>query len=182
MEKGNLLVYDYFTITQEFDHPGDTMCVLRKQVLDYGVEYKNETSTCTTTANFDNYNFDPQFPPKFFGNEVAITEQEAYDKDTTYWSEKRQVKLTPEERQFIITKDSIYDAQHRTEYLDSIDKIFNKVTALKVLWWGIDHRNRVKRRNGVSALSQVWPGQFTLQARELHLAFPSLKNGMMNGG
>ncbi|NRA10469.1 MAG: carboxypeptidase-like regulatory domain-containing protein, partial [Crocinitomicaceae bacterium] len=145
MEKGNLLVYDYFTISQEFDHPGDTMCVLRKQTLNYGVKYKSESSICSTIANFDSYNFAPQFGAKFFGNEVAITEQEAYDKDTTYWSEKRQVKLTPEERQFIIAKDSIYDAQHRTEYLDSIDKIFNKVTVLKVLWWGIDHRNRAKK-------------------------------------
>ena len=170
MEKGNLLVYDYFTITQEFDHPGDTMCVLRKQVLDYGVEYKNETSTCTTTANFDSYNFDPQFPPKLFGNEVAITGQEAYDKDTTYWSEKRMVKLTPEERQFIITKDSIYDAQHRTEYLDSIDKIFNKVTALKVLWWGIDHRNRVKKSQwGFSSIAGL--------ARPIYIAGPRIAPG-----
>lgn len=170
MEKGNLLVYDYFTITQEFDHPGDTMCVLRKQILDYGVKYKSETSTCTTIANFDNYNFDPQFPPKFFGNEVAVTEQEAYDKDTTYWSEKRQVKLTPEERQFIITKDSIYDAQHRTEYLDSIDEIFNKVTLLKVLWWGIDHRNRAKKTQwGFSSIAGL--------VRPIYIAGPRVAPG-----
>jgi hypothetical protein len=145
MEKGNLLIYDYFSISQEFEHPGDSICVLTKQVLDYGVKYKNETSTCVTIAEFDDYNFNPNFPPKFFGNEVAVTEQEAYDKDSTFWAETRKVELTPEERAYIIVKDSIYDAQHRKEYLDSIDADFNKVTALKVLWWGVDHRNRAKK-------------------------------------
>lgn len=142
MEKGNLLVYDYFTIQQEFMHPGDTLCVLTKQVLDYGVKYKNETSTCRTVATFDSYNFKPNFPDKFFGNEVAITEQEAFDKDTAYWAGTRKEALTEEERQYILVKDSIYDYTHRAEYLDSVDQVFNKVTALKVLWFGVDHRNR----------------------------------------
>lgn len=145
MEKGNLLIYDYFKISQEFENVGDTLCVLKTQHLDYGVKYKNEASNCSTVANFDDYDFDVAFPPKFFGNEVAITEQEAFDKDSTYWSETRKVELTPEERAYIIVKDSIYDAEHRVEYLDSIDKHFNKVTALKVLWWGVDHRNRAKK-------------------------------------
>jgi hypothetical protein len=76
---------------------------------------------------------------------VAVTEQEAFDKDTAYWSGNRKVALTAEEREYILVKDSIYDRMHRKEYLDSIDAVFNKVTALKVLWWGVDHRNREKR-------------------------------------
>lgn len=145
MEKGNLLIYDYFTIYQEFEHPGDSMCVLTKQTLDYGVKYKGESSTCKTVVEFDNYDFSPVFPAKFFNNEVAITEQEAFDKDTAYWAATRKVALTPEEREYVLLKDSIYDYTHRTEYLDSIDSIFNKVTVLKVLWWGVDHRNRDKK-------------------------------------
>lgn len=145
MEKGNLLIYDYFSITQEFDHPGDTLCVLKKQTLDYGVKYKNQTSTCTTFAEYTEYNFNPNFPPRFFNNELSITEKEAYEKDSTFWQEKRVGTLTPEEREYIAVKDSIKDYHNRKEYLDSIDAAFNKVTALKVLWWGVDHRNRAKK-------------------------------------
>lgn len=145
LQKGNLLVYDYFTISQEFDHPNDTLCVLTTQVLNYGVKYKDQTSTCTTVAKFTDYNFKPDFGPKFFNNELSITEKEAYDKDSTYWSEKRTEKLTPEELKYIAVKDSIEDYHNRKEYLDSIDRDFNKVTALKVLWWGVDHRNRAKK-------------------------------------
>jgi hypothetical protein len=145
MEKGNLLVYDYFSIHQEFDHPGDSICVLSNQVLEYGVKYKDQASTCTTVTNFSDYNFNPNFPAKFFNNELSVTEQSAYDKDSTYWKEKRKTELSPEEAKYIAVRDSIYDYQHRTEYLDSVDKVFNKVTALKVLWFGIDHRNRSKK-------------------------------------
>jgi len=145
MEKGNLLMYDYFSIHQEFEHPGDSICVLTNQVLDYGVKYKDQASTCTTVTNFNNYNFNPNFPPKFFNNELSVTEESAYEKDSTYWKEKRKTELSPEEIRYIAVRDSIYDYQNRKEYLDSVDRDFNKVTALKVLWFGIDHRNRAKK-------------------------------------
>lgn len=145
MEKGNLLVYDYFRIQQTYSHPGDSICILTDQRLEYGVKYADETSTCTTIATFSNYNFDPEFGPKFFNNELAATEKEAYEKDSTYWKETRKIELTPEEREYILVRDSIQDHHNRKEYLDSIDAVFNKVTFLKVIWWGVDHRNRPKK-------------------------------------
>ncbi len=170
MEKGNLLVYDYFTIQQEFDHPGDSMCVLKKQVLNYGVKYKDETSTCTTYADFKNYNFNPQFSPRFFGNELSVTEQQAYEKDTTYWAQTRTTGLTAEEQSYIIARDSIRDAHNKKEYLDSVDALFNKITALKVLWFGVDHRNREKR-------TQWTINSLAAFARPLYIAGPRLAPG-----
>jgi hypothetical protein len=145
MEKGNLFMYDYFSIHQEFDLQGDSMCVLKEQVLDYGVKYKNQSSTCKTTAQFTNYNFNPNFPPRFFNNELSVTTDEAYDKDSLFWKGQRAVSLTEEEQRFILIRDSIHDALNRKEYLDSIDKVFNKVNFLKVLWFGVEHRNRAKK-------------------------------------
>ncbi|MES2556297.1 MAG: DUF5686 and carboxypeptidase regulatory-like domain-containing protein [Bacteroidota bacterium] len=158
MEKGNLLTYDYFTIEQQFDNVGDTLCVLREQLLTYGVKYKEQTSTCTTLAKFSNYDFNPEYAKKFFTDEVAITSKEAYERDSAFWKEERVVSLTPEEQRFIIVKDSLRDAFNRKEYLDSIDAVFNKVTVWKVLWFGVDHRNRPKRTqwsiNSVAALAR----------------------------
>lgn len=145
MEKGNLFMYDYFSIHQEFDLLGDSICVLKEQVLDYGVKYKNQTSNCKTTAQFTNYNFKPNFPSKFFNNELAVTTEEAYERDSSFWKEQRAVSLTAEEQRFILVRDSIHDAFNRKEYLDSIDKVFNKVTFLKVIWFGVEHRNRAKK-------------------------------------
>ena len=57
MSKGNLLVYDYFKIQQEYANQGDSLCVLNKQILTYGVKYKEQTSICSTVANFSFYIF-----------------------------------------------------------------------------------------------------------------------------
>lgn len=145
MKKGNLLFYDYFTIQQDYVHPGDSICVLSKQLLSYGVKDKNEASECNTTAVFSDYDFNPRFSKKFFNRELAVTEKEAYEKDSSYWDGKRADKLSEEEISFILKKDSIRDFKNRKEYRDSIDAVFNKLTVLKVLWFGIDHRNRNKR-------------------------------------
>lgn len=158
MEKGNLLKYDYFKIEQTFSHPGDSMCVLTNQVLTYGTKFKDEVSACKTEATYSNYVFNPQFSNKFFGNEVAITAQEAYEKDTSFWATARTTTLTQEEQDFIILKDSLRDRLNRKEYLDSIDAVFNKVTFWKVVWFGVDHRNREKQTqwtiNSVAASSR----------------------------
>lgn len=142
LNKGNLLRYDYFTVRQVFDHIGDTLCVLKSQELSYGVKYKDQSSTCKTIADFSNYVFNATFSKKFFGDELAVTAQTAYEQDTSFWNKKRVISLTPEEKAYILAKDSIRDAQNRKEYLDSVDAIFNKVTFWKVVWFGVDHRNR----------------------------------------
>ena len=167
MKKGNLLVYDYFNIQQEYDHSGDSICVLKKQVLDYGVKYKRESSICKTTAIFSNYDFQPEFENKFFNSELAVTEKEAYEKDSSYWENERAGQLSPEEIAFIIRQDSIKDYINRKEYLDSVDKVFNKITALKVLWWGVDHRNRSKRM-------QWTIGSLATTIRPVYIAGPRL--------
>ena len=145
MEKGNLLIYDYFKIEQTFDHPGDSICILKEQNLSYGVKYNKEIAECKTLAKFSNYEFNTDFEKKFFSNALAITDKDAYDKDTAFWGAARSVELSAEEKEYIRVKDSITAWHSRKEYTDSIDAIFNEITILKVLWFGVDHRNRVKK-------------------------------------
>ena len=145
MEKGNLIIYDNFTIYQEFENSGDTLNVLKEQKLSYGVKYGKDISTCTTFSQFKDYNFKPDFNKKFFNNELSVTEEEAYDKDSSFWNKQRGISLTNEEQRYILIKDSIQMAHSKKEYLDSIDAIYNKITVLKVLVFGIDHRNRDKK-------------------------------------
>ncbi len=145
IEKGNLLIYDYFKITQEFDTRGDSVSILKKQLLDYGVKYKSETYKGKTIASFENYDFSPKFPKRYFNSELAVMTEDALDKDSSYWEKKRKSGFTKEELEYIQYRDSIEIAHQRKEYLDSIDREFNKITFWKVVWWGIDHRNRAKK-------------------------------------
>lgn len=145
MEKGNMKKFDYFEIEQNFDNWGDTLCVLTKQVMRYGVNYKGEISEGTTTLTYTDFQFNVDFPKRYFSNEVAITTREAYEKDSSYWEENRVVEFTEEEEFLISKRDSLEAFYNRKEYLDSIDAAFNKVNVWKVLWFGVEHRNREKK-------------------------------------
>ena len=155
--KGNLYMYDYFQIIQDFDVSSDTLCLLTDQKLNYGVEYKNEKFTSQTIARYRNYDFNPQFPSNYFSNEVAVTTKDAYERDSSYWEQTRMTPLTQDEIDYIKRRDSIENLFTKTEYLDSIDSVFNQVTFLKVLWFGVDHRNREKKTQWtVSSLAAMF--------------------------
>jgi hypothetical protein len=154
LNKGNLLLYDCFTIRQTFEHPGDSMCVLTHQELEYGINYKNEKSSCITVTEFEHYAFTPAFDKKFFRDLQSETTEEAYQRDSSFWKSQRKFALSPEEQSFILSSDSLRDVHSRKNYLDSIDSIFNKITFSKVLLFGIDHRNRAKKTQWtISSLS-----------------------------
>ncbi len=145
MEKGNLKKFDYFEIDQNFENWGDTLCVLTSQEMRYGVKYKGEVSEGKTVLTYSNYDFDVSFPKRYFSNEVATTTRKAYEKDSAYWSETRKIEFSEEEVFLINKRDSIEAYYNRKEYLDSVDAVFNKVNIWKILWFGIEHRNREKK-------------------------------------
>ena len=142
LKKGNLKRYDYFSIIQKFSHPGDTLCQMDKQLFFYGGNYSSEKSKCTTEVVYSNYDFKVEFNKKYFSNELAVTTKEAYEKDSSFWAQNRKIILSEEEKVLLRAKDSIRDYKNRKEYLDSVDALFNKITPLKVLWFGVDYRNR----------------------------------------
>ena len=171
LNKGNLLRFDKFNIYQEFEQLNDSLCVLKRQELTYGVKYKSGASECSTIAEFDTYDFGPKFSKRYFSTELAVTTKEAYERDSNYWNSARKLSLTDDEIKFIKSKDSLKDALNRTEYLDSIDNVFNKITALKVLWFGVEKRNRSK---GVQ-----WNyGSLASMLRPIYIAGPRINPGV----
>jgi hypothetical protein len=165
--KGNLYIYDNFSIVQDFDIYGDTMCVLKNQFMNYDVAYRKEQFEGSTVVNYTTYDFEPEFKKGMFGNELAVTTEQAYERDSTYWSAKRITPLTTEEQKFIKQRDSIENLFTKTSYLDSIDSVFNKVNFWKVVWFGIDHRNRAKK-------TQWTISSIAAMVRPLYIAGPRI--------
>ncbi|MCG8575463.1 MAG: DUF5686 and carboxypeptidase regulatory-like domain-containing protein [Flavobacteriales bacterium] len=156
MHKGNLKKYDDFRILQEYEKI-DSFWVVSKQIFDYKTKYGKETVKGSTQVFYTNYKINPTFPPKFFGNEVGVTTEEAYERDSTFWGEIRPVPLTEEEQRKKFVQDSLTAIYTSEEYLDSVDAVFNKITALKVLFLGITHRNRHKKTQWyLSSLSDLY--------------------------
>lgn len=75
---------------------------------------------------YSNYEFETQFAPKTFGNEIVSFDENANKKDSLFWNKNRPIPLTVEEAKDYIKKDSVFKTRNSKTYLDSIDKKSNK--------------------------------------------------------
>jgi hypothetical protein len=146
LKKGNMAIYDDFRIRQEYILVQDSLWVLNAQEFDYISNTKKKKFTGHTLATYSDWEINPTFDKRFFRNELAVTTQEAYERDSTYWDKIRPQPLTKEEQRLMEVRDSIHEAHNKKEYLDSVDEVYNKVTFGKVTWFGVGHRVRAKKK------------------------------------
>ena len=147
LHKGGLVKYTDFRVYQEYEFNKDSILLLTNQVFDYMEKSGKTRFTGKTTVNYSNYEINPVFPKKYFGNEVGITTQEAMDRDSSYWVKIRPKPLTVEEQRFQYVKDSIYEYLNSPAYLDSVDSVYNKITFMDVIWNGVGHRDRKNKQS-----------------------------------
>lgn len=144
--KGGLIIYDEFNIKQEYEFIEDSVLIIKRQEFNYSSKTKNSKFKGQTIVRYSDYDLSPNFPKKFFKNEVGVTTKEAYERDSSYWDKIRPEPLTKDEQKFQKIKDSIYELTHSEKYLDSIDSVFNKITPLDLLWDGVYFTNRKEKR------------------------------------
>jgi len=147
LHKGGLLFYDDFRIKQEYELFNDTLWMVTRQEFDYFTKAGNRDFKGNTVVKFDNFEFNVSFPKRYFKNEISVTTQEAYERDSTYWDQIRPEPLTIEEQRIIFIQDSLEGARNKKEYLDSIDRAYNKVTWGDFFLWGIGNFNREKEQH-----------------------------------
>ena len=104
--------------------------VKRLQTIDFSFGFLGFKGDGRFTAVYSNYDFNPNFDPKYFTNEVLFFEPEANKKDTLFWSGIRPVPLTDEESNDYVRRDSIQTLRQSKTYLDSIDSRNNKFKIL----------------------------------------------------
>ena len=139
-----LLSYDAFKVDIEYGFVDSVHLSLEKRV-----EWTNRTSSTRwkghAFARYSHIVLDTIYGRRFFGDALGTTAQDAYEKDTSYWSQIRPVPLTVDEQRFIRYKDSIHLMRNSKVYLDSIDSVYNRITWQKVLYKGIGHINRTEK-------------------------------------
>ncbi len=93
-----------------------------------------------------NYLLDPELPKRFFGAEEWKVEEDANKKDTAYWKTTRPIPLTSEEEKDYRKRDSLEIIRNSKPYLDSVDKVTNRLTLGKLLFTGYTYNQRYKKR------------------------------------
>ncbi|MBK5270154.1 MAG: hypothetical protein JJE22_03985, partial [Bacteroidia bacterium] len=85
---------------------------------------------------YSEFNIDPAFDKKVFNNTILKYNDSANKKTIDYWENARPVPLEDDEIADYIRKDSLEQARKDPHYLDSLDKIRNKVNILGTMFFG----------------------------------------------
>jgi hypothetical protein len=90
LHKSGLKFYDVFTIRQQYHEIEKGFWIPDRQEFIYETkEGGRKTFKGNTILFYKTYQRDYIFPLKFFGNEVAVTTKEAYERDSSYWNSER---------------------------------------------------------------------------------------------
>ena len=155
--KGSLKLYDAFSLNIDYKQYQDSLWLVALQEFNYLTKQNRKISfEGTTTISYDSVKLNVVYPKKFFGNEVAKTAQDAYEKDSTYWGKIRPVPLTKDEQIVVRRSDSIKNVTSSKAYKDSMDAIFNKVTLLEVVWEGVGFRKSDNYQIYLPAVLSMW--------------------------
>jgi hypothetical protein len=93
---------------------------------------------------YKNYDLNPIFNKKEFAEVLRIT-RGVNKKDSIYWEQERPIPLTAEEKTDYVKKDKLANKRESKAYLDSLDGRRNKFKVGRLLFGGINTRNRYKR-------------------------------------
>jgi len=98
---------------------------------------------------YDQFNLQPRFEKKFFNNTIVKYYDSSNKKATAYWDSIRPVPLLLEEIRDYQKKDSLEQVRKQPAYLDSLDKIRNKITLGNIILTGKTF-SRLKNKETIS--------------------------------
>ena len=160
--KYHLPEYDFFQVEQRYDFVNKKAWMITHQQFTYFSKSGKQKLSGTTIVDYKDFELNKTFGRKYFGVEVSATAHSAYERDSSFWQTIRTEPLTKKEIRYIRYKDSIYTATHTEIYLDSVDRVINKITPKKLLITGLTFNDHEKERRWyIGSLAQLYqPFQF----------------------
>jgi len=138
--------YDYMEVKQQYGKVGDSARMITRQQFSYYTKVKGGRRYGETTAIYSDFELQKNFKRGHFGNEVSSTSQEAYEKDSVFWKSVRTEPLSKQQALFARYQDSVYRYMRSETYLDSMDKVLNRITWPKMLIFGQVFNDHKKER------------------------------------
>jgi hypothetical protein len=139
--------YDFFEVEQQYDQFGDRAWLLHQQVFSWYTKGRGKYVSGQTVVNYSDYQLDKVFGRRHFTNEVSVTTEKAYSRDSTFWKVARRESLSGTEAEFVRYRDSLHALTLTTTYRDSMDAEINRVTWKKVGFFGQTLYSRAKERS-----------------------------------
>jgi hypothetical protein len=179
--------YDFFEVKQDYIKVDDKAWMVNRQQFNYYSKAKGGRIYGETTAIYSGYELNKEFKKGHFGLEISSTASEAYEKDSTFWNSVRKEPLSRQLELYAKYQDSIYQYMRSEAYLDSMDRVLNKITWKKMLIFGQIFNDHRKERMWIlpPLTSLIQPIAFGGPRLNLQAAFrktyPSKKNVEIEG-
>lgn len=179
--------YDFMEVKQEYGAVGDSGRMITRQEFNYYIKTKKGRIYGETVVSYTNYELNKMFRKGYFGNELSSTSEEAYQKDSSFWKSVRTEPLSVQQEKYARYQDSIYRYMRSEAYLDSMDRVLNKITWKKALIFGQIFNDHRKERQWIlppitSLIQPVSFGGARLELSALYRkTFPSRKNVEVEG-
>ena len=142
LPKGALKFLDELRFEQTYAVVEDSVWLPTRQVFSYATKEGNRKRfEGKTTIRFTDYELGVAFPQNFFRGELAVTEAAAYERDSAYWNAARPEALEDDEATVTQVRDSIKAVRSTPAYRDSVQRAFNAVKFLEVIWDGVGFRD-----------------------------------------
>lgn len=138
--------FKFFRIFQKYTNLKNNIWALSHEEFFYDSKEGKETIIGNTFIKYSDYNLSPSIPANFFKNELSVIEDNAYDKDSTYWKQIRPVTLKEDELKFINKIDSVENYRKSDKYLHEQDSVKNRIKWIGVLW-GFSLENSSKKQH-----------------------------------
>lgn len=124
---------DTLRIEQLYQKLGVNEWVVQSQVLYPSIKIFGFDAYGVFANVYRNFNINPGFDKKYFNNTILTYQSGSNKKPVTYWDSIRPLKLSDAEMKDYIKKDSLEQLRKSSGYLDSLDKINNKVKPMNLL-------------------------------------------------
>lgn len=142
----HMVEYDFMEVKQQYEKIGDSARMIARQQFNYYTKVKGGRRYGETVVIYSDYALQKNFRKGYFGSEVSSTSQEAYEKDSVFWKQVRAEPLSVQQARYAQYQDSIYRYMRSEAYLDSMDRVLNKITWPKMLIFGQVFNDHKKER------------------------------------
>lgn len=134
-----------FHIIQNYTEVEPGIYMPTRRELSYTIRSGKYNYLGNARIDHSGYKVNTLFPERFFNDEVRRFEDDALEKDSSYWQSIRPLELKTTEIDFIKRSDSLKAYYSSEEYLLSADSSYNEINVWSFLLNGVRHRNRVKK-------------------------------------
>jgi hypothetical protein len=144
LKQYGLQTLDTVRIEQLYAPLSNNAWVVTNQVIYPAIKMFNFDAHGSFLNVYSNYDLNPVYPPGFFDKTILKYTDSSNKKPVEFWDESRPIALQKEEIDDYRKKDSLEEVRRSPAYLDSMDRIRNKISVMDVILNGISIGNSKK--------------------------------------